>query len=150
MLDSERDEYATNLASLAGNQVAISKASADALVTARQMIGLALQLSPRNKKALVLNFQFTKGMIPETAVTNYSPQVFARLLLTRGQLLKKQGGDQDTLLARYFLQLAATLDPRNDDAVYASEVSRLDQGALDWSVITDTAEPSPAVPEGNE
>lgn len=137
MLDSERDEYATNLAGLAVNRVVAAKASPSSMSDARRMLALALHLSPRNKRALVANFQLSKGVLPEVSQTDYSPQVFARLLLTRGQLLEKQGGDEDRLLARMFVQLAAGMDPKNEDAVYASEVQRLDRGDIDWAVITD-------------
>lgn len=137
MLDSEREEYATNLATLAANRVVSSKATASALADARRILALALQLSPRNKRAVVVNFQLTKGLLPEVTDGAYSPQVFARLILTRGQLLTKQGGEENQKLARYFIQLAAELDPKNDDAVYASELQRLDHGALDWTPITD-------------
>jgi hypothetical protein len=137
MLDSERDEYATNLATIAANEVAKAKASPASLVDARRMLALALQLSPRNKRAVVVNFQLTKGVLPESMEGNYSPQVFARLILTRGQLLAKQGGEENQKLARYFIQLAAELDPKNEDAVYASEVQRLDHGAVDWTAVTD-------------
>jgi hypothetical protein len=137
MLDTEREEYATNLANLAANAVAAAKASPASLADARRMLALALQLSPRNRRAVVVNFQLGKGILPETADTEYSAQVFARLLLSRGQLLEKQGGEDNLELARYFLRLAAELDPKNEDAVYASEVQRLDLGEVDWSAVTD-------------
>lgn len=137
MLDSEREDYATNLANLAANAVAAAKASPASLADARRMIALALQLSPRNKRAVVVNFQLGKGILPEKTATEYSPQVFARLILTRGQLLEKQGGEDNVMLGRYFIQLAAELDPKNEDAVYASEVQRLDLGEVDWSAIAD-------------
>ncbi len=137
MLDSEREEYATNLATIASNHVVAAKASPAALANARRMLALALQLSPRNKRAVVVNFQLLKGVLPEITEGNYSPPVFARLILTRGQLLAKQGGAENQKLARYFIQLAAELDPKNEDAVYASEVQRLDHGAVDWSSVTD-------------
>lgn len=140
MLDSERDEYATTLATLASNQVVAAKASPASLTDARRMLALALQLSPRNKRALVVNFQLSKGVLPEKAESNYSAQVFARLILTRGQLLSKQGGAENLKLARYFTQLSAEMDPKNEDAVYASEVQRLDQGTLDWADLTDGME----------
>ncbi len=143
MLDSEREEYATNLASYAGNQVSAAKASQKSLQDARRFLGLALHLSPRNKKAIVLGFQLSKGIVPEKTEGNYTPQAFSRLLLTRGQLLEKQGGEENKKLARLFIQLAAELDPRNEDAVYASEVHRLDQGEVDWSSITDAPEKKP-------
>ncbi|MEY3897325.1 MAG: hypothetical protein RLZZ214_2846, partial [Verrucomicrobiota bacterium] len=53
------------------------------------------------------------------------------------------GGAENKRLARYFIQLAAEMDPKNEDAVYASEVQRLDHGALDWSPLTDSAERLP-------
>ena len=137
MLDSEREEYATNLATIASNYLATAKASPASLADARRMLALALQLSPRNKRAVVVNFQLSKGVLPEITDSNYSPPVFARLILTRGQLLAKQGGEQNQKLARYFIQLAAELDPKNEDAVYASEVQRLDHGAVDWAAVTD-------------
>jgi hypothetical protein len=145
MLDSERDEYATNLAIYASNLITASKASGPSLAEARRTLGLALHLSPRNKRAIVTSFQLSKGILPETLQGNYSPQVLARLLLTRGQLLEKQGGDENNKLARLFIQLAAGMDPKNDDAVYASEVQRLDHGDVDWAAVTNgVAKPAPA------
>jgi hypothetical protein len=141
LLDSERDEYATNLSSQAVNQVVAAKASAESLADARRMIALALHLSPRNKRAIVANFQLGKGLLPEVSEGNYSPQVFARLLLTRGQLLAKQEGAENERLARLFLHLASALDPKNEEAVYASELDRLDHGPLDWAAVTDTPAP---------
>ncbi len=140
MLDSERDDYATSLAGIAANTVVKSKASPSSLADARRMLALALQLSSRNKRAVVVNFQLTKGVLPDLAEGTYSPQAFARLILTRGQLLAKQAGEQDRKLARYFIQLAAELDPKNEDSVYASEMQRLDHGAVDWSAVTDGVE----------
>ena len=140
MLDSERDEYATNLATYAANQFAARKGAGGAADEARRFLGLALHLSPRNKKALVVGFQMSKGIVPAATDGNYTPQAFSRLLLTRGQLLEKQGGEENKKLARYFIQLAAELDPRNEDAVYASEVHRLDQGEVDWAPVTGSGE----------
>jgi len=36
-----------------------------------------------------------------------------------------------------FTELSAEMDPKNDDAVYASELQRLDGGGVDWSGLTD-------------
>ena len=143
MLDTERQEYATNLASFAASQVVASKASSASLADARRMLALALQLSPRNKRAVVVNFQLSKGIMPEVTEGNYSQQVFARLLLSRGQLLEKQGGDENKRLARLLVHLAAGMDPKNEDAVYASEVHRLDYGTVDWGSIMSDPEKKP-------
>jgi hypothetical protein len=141
MLDPERDEYATNLATFAANRIALAKASPESLAEARRIIALALHLSPRNRRAVVVSFQLSKGLIPEDSRGDYAPQTLARLLLTRGQLLEKQGGSENLLAARTFIQIAAEIDPKNEDAVYASEVMRLDRGEIDWSILTD---PKPA------
>lgn len=139
MLGSERDDYATNLAIYATNRVAAAKASQASLDEARRLLAISLHLSPRNRKALVSTFQLGKGVLPETVTSDYSPQVLARLLLTRGQLLQKQGGEENLVLARIFVELAAGMDPKNEDAVYASEVQRLDHGAVNWNGVTDFA-----------
>jgi len=141
MLDTERDDYATNLALHATGAIIKNKASEEALAEARHVLALALHLSPRNKRAVVLNFQLARKLMPEAAEANYSPTVFARLLLTRGQLLEKQGGDENMMLARAFIHLAAMLDPKNDDAVYATEMHRLDHGVFDWKPFVSARKP---------
>lgn len=140
MLDAERDEYATNLAAYAASAIAADGASMASVKQGRRILALALHLSPRNRQAIVTQFQLAKGIVPEKAEGDYSPQVFARLLLTRGQLLMQQKEGEDRMLAGYLIQLAAEIDPRNKDAVYASEMIRLDSGVLDWSPLTDPGE----------
>jgi len=135
MLDSERDEYATNLVAYAANEISENGASIASVTHGRKVLALAMHLSPRNKQALVTQFQLSKGIVPEKTASDYSPQVFARLLLTRGQLLLQQPEGENTILAHYLIQLAAEIDPRNDDAVYASELIRLDSGGVDWDKL---------------
>jgi hypothetical protein len=143
MLDREREEYADNLAGFASNRVAAAKASAASLNEARRLVALALHLAPRNRKALVLSFQLSRGVLPEADPENFRPAVLAGLLFTRGQVLKEQGGAENGLLARIFTELSAEMDPKNDDAVYASELQRLDQGGVDWSAFTDVKKAVP-------
>jgi hypothetical protein len=137
MLDREREEYADSLASYASNRVAASSASVASLAEARRLVALALHLAPRNRKALVLGFQLSRGVLPDAVPGDYRPEVLAGLLFTRGQLLRQQGGDENLLLARIFTELAAEMNPKNDDAVYASELQRLDHGPVDWKILTD-------------
>ncbi|WP_193214544.1 hypothetical protein [Luteolibacter marinus] len=144
MLEREREEYANGLAAYASNRVAAAKASVASLGEARRLVALALHLSPRNRKALVLNFQLSRGVLPEAVPGDYRPEVLAGLLFTRGQVLKQQGGSENQLAARVFTELAAEIDPKNDDAVYASELLRLDQGLVDWKELTDV--PATAAP----
>lgn len=137
MLDSEHEEYATNLATAASNYLAAANASPAALVVGRKIIALALHLSPRNKRAVVVDFQLARGLLSEIVESNYSLPDLARLILARGQILTNQGGVENMKLAHYFIQLAAELDPKNEDAVYAGEVQYLNQGTLDWLALTE-------------
>lgn len=137
MLDREREEYAENLAAYAANRVAARGASRASLAEARRLLAVSLQLAPRNKRALVLNYQLKRGLLPQPVASEYSGEVLARLLFTRAQILRQQAGMDNRLVARAFIELAAEMDPRNDDAVYASELQRLDQGGVDWDRWTD-------------
>lgn len=137
MLEREREEYADSLASYASGRVAAASASAASLAEARRLVALALHLAPRNRKALVLSFQLSRGVLPDPAPGDYRPDVLAGLLFTRGQLLRQQGGEENLLLARIFTELSAEMNPKNDDAVYASELQRLDHGPVDWRALTD-------------
>ncbi len=137
MLDREREEYAENLAVYAANRVAERGASKASLAEARRLLAVSLQLAPRNKRALVLNYQLKRGLLPQPVPSEYSGEVLARLLFTRAQILRQQAGMDNRLVARAFTELAAEMDPRNDDAVYASELQRLDQGGVDWDRWTD-------------
>jgi len=137
MMDKEREEYAVNLATYAGNQIAEAKGSPASLAQARRLLALSLHLSPRNRKAVVMNYQLERGILPQKVEGDYSAEVLARLLLTRGQLLVKQNAEEDVLLGRCFIEVAAEMDARNEDAVYAAEMLRLDQKKVSWESLTD-------------
>lgn len=149
LLDAERDEYATNLADCAALAVIQAKATQESLDQARRLLSLALNLSPRNRRAIIVNFQLSKSLLPDAAKGDFSPPTMARLLLSRGQILAKSDSQENRLLARMFSHIAAELDPKNEDAVYASEVDRLDHGNLDWTFLTRPLAPEkPAEPPG--
>lgn len=137
MMDKEREEYAINIANYAGNKIVEAKASAESLAQARRLLALSLHLSSRNRKAVVMNYQLEKGIMPQKVEGDYSSEVLARLLLTRGQLLIKQPAEEDVLLGRCFIEVAAEMDAHNDDAVYASELLRMDNKKINWSMFTD-------------
>ncbi|MFK7909526.1 MAG: hypothetical protein AB8F34_02885 [Akkermansiaceae bacterium] len=142
MVGTERDEYASNLAAYAVKNLRDRNGDQDSLDLTRQILGLALHLSPRNKKSLVANAQLSRGIMPEPIAGDYNPEVFARLLLTRGKLLEKRDGASNAMLARYLIALSATIDPRNEDAVYESEIRRIDHGELSWKKMTDSKNPA--------
>lgn len=137
MMDKEREEYAINLATYAGNQIAEAKGSPASLAQARRLLALSLHLAPRNRKAVVMNYQLERGILPQKIEGDYSAEVLARLLLTRGQLLMKQSSEEDILLGRCFVEVAAEMDARNEDAVYAAELLRLDNNKVSWDKLTD-------------
>lgn len=146
MVNNERDEYATNLAAYAVKIIKASNGDQASLDTARMVFGLALHLSPRNKKCVVINAQLKRGIMPEKVIADYDSEVFARLLLTRGQLLEKHDAEINSFLARCLIALSANIDPRNEDAVYEAELRRIDHGDLLWSKITDAKTTSVARP----
>lgn len=146
MLDSERDQYATNLAAYATNEVASSRASLASLSRARRILALAMHLSPRNKQTLVTQFQLAKGIVPEKVAGDYTPSVLARLLLTRGRLLLQESSGENIYLAHLLIQLAAEINPRNQDAVYESELNRIDHGPPDWQKLTPTPTGTTSLP----
>lgn len=153
MLAEERDQYATNLATYAANMVVDADASPESLAECRRMLALAMHLSPRNRQALIVNFQLKKGVIPQVKKSDYSASVLSRLLMSRSLLLSQGKREDEQLLARCFVEMAATLDPRNEDAVFAFEIQRLDHGDVDWNEIMDSQKPAeeapaPAVPSG--
>jgi hypothetical protein len=137
MMDREREEYANNLATYAGNQIAQAKGSPASLAQARRLLALSLHLASRNRKAVVMNYQLERGILPQQVEGDYSAEVLARLLLTRAQLLMKHGQEEDVLLARCFIEIAAEMDARNEDAVYAAEMLRLDNQKVSWDLLTD-------------
>ena len=139
MAGNERDEYATNLAAYAVKNLRDSKADQVSLDFTRQILGLALHMSPRNRKCLIVNVQLSRGLMPQPVAGDYDPEVFARLLLTRGQLLEKRPDVSNMMLARYLIELAAIIDPRNEDAVYAAELRRVDYGDISWKKLTDAS-----------
>ncbi|MBL48786.1 MAG: hypothetical protein CMP28_07530 [Roseibacillus sp.] len=88
---------------------------------------------------MVVNFQLREGVLPEVKKGDYNPRTFARLLLSRAKLLLKNANDNmsEKLLGHCFVELAAHIDPRNEDAVFEYENQRIDEGEIDWSLLTN-------------
>jgi len=96
------------------------------------LIALALNLSPRNRESVVSNHQLSRGIVPDGKAPDYKMPVFARLLFSRGKLLKKGQSEGDFDLGRSFVELAADLDARNDEVIYEFEIQKLDHGRFNW------------------
>ncbi len=147
MLAQERNSYATNLATYAANHVVSRMASKESLENARRILALALHLERRNKQAMVVNFQLREGVLPDVKKGDYNPRTFARLLLARAKLLRKDASDDESgkLLASCFIEMAAYIDPRNEDAVFEFESQRIDHGEINWALLTDSARDAPGL-----
>ena len=150
MLPQERELFATNLAGYAVNQLVASGATEEALDQTRRLLGLAMQLAPRNRTSLVANYQLARGVLPQAVEGVYSDGVLANLLHTRARALRVRGDAESRILAKIFIELAAEIDPKNEDAVYAAEIQRLDFGGIDWSVLTDSKESKKNVKKGKK
>lgn len=148
LLDRERDEYASALASFAGNYVLEKKASPSSLEFARRALGLSIHLSSRNRRAMVLKHQLGKGIMPKKVEMPYSAKAMAALFVTRAEILFEQKGEKNILLARALIDVAATADPMNEDAVYAFELQKIDYGAFPWEKFTDLPKVNSVGPVG--
>lgn len=131
MMDAEREEYAGHLASHAANLLA-GGAEVSAVMVERFLV-VAKLLSPRNKRAVVVDFQRERKVKPERVAGAFTATSLARLLLTRGKLLLDQEGVENQWMGRAFLKLAAEMDPKNEDAVYSSVVDDMENGVFDWN-----------------
>jgi hypothetical protein len=124
LLDRERDEYAGAMAAFATNYVVAEKADQASLNFASKALALALHLSSRNKRAMVTKFQLGKGILPKLVESEYSPKTLAALFVMRAETL-------------FEIDLAVTIDPHNEDAIYAFELQKIDYGELKWEQFTD-------------
>jgi len=143
MMGSERDDYATNLADYATNLVISAKGDAASLALAHRAVALALQLSPKNKRATALNLQLSRGILPKPVEVGYHVTALARVLVTRGKLLVKQGGEENEQLAHYFVQLGVEIDPTNSDLARAAEGLFPEKAAADWERIAQGTSKKP-------
>ena len=134
ILAVDRDKLATNIAAFVVNSIK-PDGKASEMDTAKRLIGLALHLNPRNRIAVVANFQFKKGLAPKKVEPEYSPVTLAELLQSRAVLLAKRGGDLNLMLAGYMLAAAVDIDPRNESAIYELEMYRKVVAEIDWTPI---------------
>jgi len=128
----EREKIATNLAAFVANTIA-PDANVRQLTNARRILGLALHMSPRNRVAVVTNFQFSRGHAPKKVTADYGAGTLAEILQTHARSLLAAKTEADVLLAGYLLAAAVEIDIANETAVYELELYKKDQGALDWS-----------------
>ena len=126
LLKVDRDKLASSVAAYVVNSIK-EGADAAAMETARRLLGFALHLNPRNRDAVIANFQFKKGLPRKKIEPEYSP-----VTLARATFLIKNGGDLNVVLAGYMLSVAVQVDSTNETAIYELEMYRKDNGEVDW------------------
>lgn len=139
MADAVRDDFSRNCAILAANKVAIEGRTEESLSQARKLLSLALQLNPRAKKAVVVNFQLERGVKPNREEVNYSNEVFAGLLHSVAKRLVEAGGKENVTMAAAFFNLAVDLDPKNEEIIYSQQLHEIDHGEFDWNSLEEQA-----------
>lgn len=144
LMEVEREKMATNLAAFVINSLE-KNPPVRQIENARKLIGLALQLHPKNRTALVANFQLNRDISPKKVEADYKPEVFSTLLMERAKTLRLKGDPENTKLAGYLFFAAVEMDPENEAAVYEYELYRIEVGELNWKPITDAVSGKTAV-----
>ena len=134
LLKVDRDKLASSVAAYVANSGKDGTNGSD-LDTARRLLGVALHLSPRNRDAVIANFQFKKGLPRKKIQPEYSPVTLAEVLQSRAKFLIKNGGDLNVSLAGYMLFVAVQVDSTNETAIYELEMYRKDIGPVNWSSL---------------
>ncbi len=134
LLEVDRDKLASNIAAFVVNHIKPGD-NARQMENARRFIGLALHLNPRNRVAVVANFQFKRGVAPKKIEPEYSAATLAEVLQSRAGSLVRRGGDLNLMLAGYMLAASVEIDPRNETAVYELEMYRKDVAEIDWTPV---------------
>lgn len=135
MADSERTDFAQQLAALAIDHLHEAGTAAEHLEIARRFLALALQFNPREKSAVVANFRLEKGALPNRIDTKYSKEVFAGLARQVAIRIKQTPHSENILAAGALLNVAVELYPESEDNVFYRELHEIDHGAFDWTPL---------------
>ncbi|MEZ0299228.1 MAG: hypothetical protein ACAI35_22465 [Candidatus Methylacidiphilales bacterium] len=104
--------------------------------TAARFLGIALRLDPRNRNAIITNGQLRRGAATTLNDPKFSPQAFAKQLIFAIKSLKNAGDENSGKLAVYLIDMAAMVDPSNEDAVFFAESATTKP---DWAAIVPPA-----------
>jgi len=94
----------------------------EAMSEGRLMLTLSLHLAPFNAAAVHCSDCWVEGKTPSLPAPGEDTHAFSSFLLTAAQRQSGGPGTARETLSRVLTRLAADLDPKNEDAVYASEV----------------------------
>lgn len=105
-------------------------------MTARRMLALSMHLSPRNAFVQETNRQLVQGKLPDLVRMDYAPDLLARLLQMRAELLLESKAEKDVQLGRYFLHCAYGMGERSEELKMLYREDHEKHGALDWRLLT--------------
>jgi len=134
LLAKEQDEFAEHLTKFALTNVVDNEGAKTSIELAEKCLSVALHLSPRNREAVVANFQLSKGLLPKSIKRGFSGKALSSLLSVRAnQLLELENATpKDIMLAGCFATIASEMNPQNEDAVYVFQIHEVDHGKIDW------------------
>lgn len=89
---------------------------------ASRMLGIALRVEPQNRSAVVLNARLARAEFPEAPSTQ--PVNLAQQLVPMAQQCQAAKSPDDQALAGYLYAIVLSIDPKNDEAIYQSEMLR--------------------------
>ncbi|PTY02337.1 hypothetical protein DB346_09510 [Verrucomicrobia bacterium LW23] len=103
--------------------------------TSARFLGIALRLDSRNRNAIVTNGQLRRGGATTASDPKFTASNYAKQLVFAVKALKNAGDENSGKLATYLIDMAATADPGNEDAIYFAESS----AKPDWAAIVPPA-----------
>jgi hypothetical protein len=128
LLAPECTRIAVDLARRAARQCSegVLRGDPAAVGQARLWLTVSLHLEPLNASAVHCITRWLDGQPPALAPAEENLRVFTGFLLAAAAREHAKEGSHQPLLARVLRRLAADLDPRNEDAVLASELQDRD------------------------
>jgi hypothetical protein len=124
LLEVECERIAAFLARHAAEKytAAVLRGEKEATSQGRLLLTISLHLAPLNAAAVHCCDRWTEGKAPTLPSPGEELQTFSTFLLLAAQRQGGEPGSAREALARVLTRLAADFDPRNEDAIFASEV----------------------------
>jgi hypothetical protein len=139
LLEPECERIATFLARYAARHctAGVLRGEPEAVARGRLLLTVSLHLQPLNASAVHCTTRWLDGQQPALAPEEENTGVFSGFLLSAANRESARAGDSQPLLARVLRRLAADFDPKNEDAVLASEVQDRDGKAPPFRELLD-------------
>lgn len=97
-------------------------------------IALALKLDPDCKSAIIANGQFKHGDYPSSDQPRISVDDLTKMLLLQVKKMLAEKESSDPSFASYLLDFLASINPKNDEVLYQSEMAQRTY-AVNWFAV---------------